>query len=802
MDKLRFIYFVVSFFVTMASLAENVRISGRVRDNDDKPIEFATVRVANTAIGTNTDLKGMYSLSLSANDTLDVIFSCVGFKTVNHKLIRPKGELTLNVKLYPEDYNLQELEVTSFRSNINGMQSFNTESFKLSPAVAGSSVEAMLTTMPGVNSSNEMSSQYSVRGGAFDENSVYINGTEVYRPQLYRSGQQEGLSIINPDMVGNIRFSSGGYPARYADKMSSALDISYREPERYEGAVNLSLMGGSLAFGSNSSKFSMLHGLRVKRNNSLLSSLETRGEYDPLYLDYQTNINYKPSEKLTLNLLGNIAMNDYKFKPTDRETTFGTASDLKQFKVYFDGEEKDKFETYFGSFTLNYKHNRSNSYALSVSGFVSNELVSYDISGEYWLNQAGSSGDDGIGGELGVGKYMEHSRNRLKASVLTAAFKGTTVLGKNHLSYGLNYSRETFRDRTKEWEWRDSAGYSLPTLPDGVHLIYNLSAREDLHNNRFALYAEDALYFETSKAYMTLNAGVRASYWDFNKEFLVSPRVNFSVSPQNRNNITYRAAVGLYYQSPFYKEFREVITDELGNSSVQLNHDIKSPRSLHFVVGTDITFRAINRPFKLTGEAYYKALSNLISYEYDNLKVTYSGKNDSKGYIAGLDLKLFGQFVPGSDSWISFSLMKTNQKLNGKNVPLPTDQRYSLGLYFTDYFPKFPKLKFSLRGVISDGLTMTAPRVSRDVSYFRAPAYKRVDIGLTYLIAGAPQDGVVKRNFLRHFKSLSVGVDLFNLFDISNVSGYYWVTDVNNLQYAVPNYLTRRQLNFKISAEF
>ncbi len=276
----------------------------------------------------------------------------------------------------------------------------------------------------------------------------------------------------------------------------------------------------------------------------------------------------------------------------------------------------------------------------------------------------------------------------------------------------------------------------------------------------------------------------------------------FSVSPQNRNNITYRAAVGLYYQSPFYKEFREVITDELGNSSVQLNHDIKSPRSLHFVVGTDITFRAINRPFKLTGEAYYKALSNLISYEYDNLKVTYSGKNDSKGYIAGLDLKLFGQFVPGSDSWISFSLMKTNQKLNGKNVPLPTDQRYSLGLYFTDYFPKFPKLKFSLRGVISDGLTMTAPRVSRDVSYFRAPAYKRVDIGLTYLIAGAPQDGVVKRNFLRHFKSLSVGVDLFNLFDISNVSGYYWVTDVNNLQYAVPNYLTRRQLNFKISAEF
>ncbi|MCH5237940.1 MAG: carboxypeptidase-like regulatory domain-containing protein [Muribaculaceae bacterium] len=803
MAQLRFIIAIFLFCIVLPSLnAENVKISGRVRDNQDKPVEFATVRIAGTSIGTNTDLQGDYSLTVAQKDTIDIIFSCIGFKTVNHKLIEPKGNLTLNVRLYPDDVVLDEVEVTGFRNNINGMQSFDTEAFKLSPDVSGGSVEAMLTTMPGVNSSNEMSSQYSVRGGSFDENSVYINGVEVYRPQLVRSGEQEGLSIINPDMVGNIKFSSGGFPARYADKMSSALDITYREPEAFEAAVSLSLMGASLAVGSNTGKFSMLHGLRYKRNNSLLSSLETRGEYDPTYFDYQTNMVLKANDKFSVNLLGNIAINNFGFKPSDRETSFGTAEDVKHFKVYFDGEEKDKFETYFGTLSFNYRHNRATSFSLLLSGFMTNELVSYDISGEYWLDEAGTAGDEGIGGELGVGKYMEHSRNRLKASVIGAAIRGNTVAGKNHLTYGFSFSHENFRDRTKEWEWRDSAGYSLPTQPDGVHLIYNLTSRQDISSNRFALFAEDAIYLETSKAFITINAGLRGSYWGFNREFLVSPRVNLSFTPVEHTGWNFRVASGIYYQSPFYKEYRQTVVDDLGNSFVELNDKIKSPRSIQVVLGSDYTFRALNRPFKITAEAYYKNLHNFISYEYDNLKVTYSGKNDSKGYVMGLDFKLFGQFVPGSDSWLSFSLMKTNQDLNGKKVPLPSDQRYSIGLYFTDYFPKFPKLKFSLRGVFADGLTMTPPRVTRDQAYFRAPSYKRVDIGVTYLIVGAPQEGIRKRNFLRHFKSLTVGLDLFNMFDISNISSYYWVTDVNNIQYAVPNYLTRRQINFHISAEF
>ena len=803
METKRFYILLAALLMPLAAIwGQNVKISGKVIDNEDKPVEFATVRIAGTAIGTNTDLQGLYQLTVAPRDTIDIIFSCIGFKTVNHKLIKPQGELTVNVRMYPEDTELAEVEVTGFRNNINGMQTFDTESYKLSPDVSGGSVEAMLATMPGVNSSNEMSSQYSVRGGSFDENSVYINGVEIYRPQLVRSGQQEGLSIINPDMVGNIKFSSGGFPARYADKMSSALDITYREPEAFEGSVGLSLMGGSLALGQNSGKFSQLHGFRYKKNNSLLSSLDTKGEYDPSYLDYQTNITLKPNDRWSVNFLGNIAVNHYNFKPADRETSFGTSEDTKHFRVYFDGEEKDKFETYLGSLSVNYRRNRATAFSFGLSGFLTNEFVSYDISGEYWLDQAGTVGDDAVGGQLGVGKYMEHSRTRLKASVIQGFLKGTTTFRSNHISYGLVYQREKFTDRTREWEWRDSAGYSLPTAPEGVHLIYNLTSRQDVSTNRFAFYAEDAIYLESSKAFMTINAGVRLSYWDFNKEFLASPRVNLSISPIEYNRWNYRIAAGLYYQSPFYKEYRQEQIDAHDNAYILLNKDIKSPRSIQVLLGTDYTFRAINRPFKITAEAYYKNLANLISYEYDNLKINYSGVNDSKGYVMGLDFKLFGQFVAGSDSWLTFSLMKTQQTLDGKKVPLPSDQRYSVGLYFTDYFPKFPKLKFSLRGVFSDGLTMTPPRIKRSDAYFRAPAYKRVDIGLSYQLVGAPTDGVRPYNFWRHFKSIVIGVDVFNLFDISNVSSYYWVTDVNNIQYAVPNYLTRRQFNVRLSMEF
>ncbi len=798
MKKIAFVL-LLTVCTLLPAVAQNVKISGKILDQEDKPIEFGTVRIAGTAVGTNTNLDGAYTLSIAPRDTLELIYTAIGYRTVKRTLIDAKEELTINVKMLPEDHMLDEVQVQGYRPNSQGMQHVDVDNLRVSPDVSGGSVESVIGTMAGVVQNNEMSSQYQVRGGSFDENSVYINGIELYRPQLISNGQQEGLSVINPDMVGAINFSTGGFSARYSDKMSSVLDITYREPQAFEGAVSASLMGGSIMIGQNSGKFSQMHGARLKKNNSLLSSLDSKGEYDPTFFDYQLNMTYKPSEKISVNLLGNINLNHYNFKPHDRETSFGIADDVKKFKVYFDGEEKDRFETYLGALSVTWRPSQAFTLQTGGGAFLTNELVSYDISGEYWLDQAGTSGNGGVGGEQGVGKYMEHSRNRLRASVLQFWTNARTQIGRQNLSIGLQYQHETFRDRSREWEWRDSAGYSLPTAPPGVHLLYNLSSRQDVVTNRIAFFAQDTYYLNTDAAFLTFNAGVRVSYWDFNKETLISPRFNFSLNPAAHDRWTFRAAFGWYYQSPFFKEYRQAVQDDLGNGSVVLNRDIKSPRSIQVILGTDYTFRALDRPFKLTAEAYYKNIARMISYEYDNLKVNYSGANDSKGYIMGLDLRFFGQFVEGSDSWVSFSLMKTQQDLAGKKMPMPSDHRYSVALFFTDYFPKFPKLKFALRGIFSDGLTMVPPRQTRDKVWFRAPAYKRVDIGLSYQIVGSPKGEEPRRGWL---KDLTIGLDLFNLFDISNVSSYYWITDVNNIQYAVPNYLTRRQLNVRLSMQF
>lgn len=785
-----------------------VKVHGKVTDMQGDALEFVTVRVAGTAIGTNTGLDGTFKLSCPtpANDTLTVVFTSIGYEELRRQLIHPKGDLALNVRLRNKSHELTEVEVTDFRKQTSQMQHIDRESYKLAADASGGSVESMLSTLAGVNSNNEMSSQYSVRGGTYDENSVYINGVEVYRPQLISSGQQEGLSIINPDMVGSIGFSTGGFGVEYGDKMSSALDITYREPEAFEGSVTGSLMGFSVAVGQSSRKFSQLHGVRFKKNTSLLSSLETKGEYDPKFFDYQTNLNWKISPKFKASFLGNIAVNNYKFQPVDRETNFGTSSDAKQFKVFFDGMEKDRFETYFGALNLTYKHSRSTDFSLIASGYLTNELVSYDISGEYWLDQAGTTGegnpDNAIGGELGVGRYHEHARNRLKIGVMSLGLSGHTAIKHHNLSYGFNFNHQTIMERAREWELRDSAGYTLPTDGQHIRMIYNLSSHQDLSTTRMAFYVADSYRLQTSSGYFAFNGGLRFSYWDFNKEFLVSPRLNIAFVPERNSSLTLRFATGLYYQQPFYKEFRRPVADADGNTTITLNSEIKSQQSLHFILGGDYTFRMFNRPFKFSGEAYYKKLNKLIPYEIDNLKVVYEGVNLTDGYTAGLDFKLFGQFVPGTDSWISFSLMKTGENLNGVTVPRPTDQRYSFALYFTDYFPKFPKLKFSLRGIFSDGLPTTAPHSSRDKGYFRAPAYKRVDIGLNYALL-APQDNESAPSGLhRWLKSIWLGVDVFNLLDISNVSSYYWVTDVNNIQYAVPNYLTRRQFNVRLTIDF
>lgn len=782
-------------------LAAQVKISGKVVDDKDNPIDFATVRIEGTAIGTVTDTKGMYELSVPPADTIMVIFSCLGYSDVRRQLVKPAGAVSLNPKLYKKTHELAEVQITEFKKQTNTMQQIDASNLALTPDASGGSIEALIATQAGVSSKNEMSSQYMVRGGTYDENSVYINGIEIYRPQLISSGQQEGLSVINPDMVKGVSFSTGGFNAEYSDKMSSVLDITYKEPEAFEGAIAASLQGGSVSIGQASTKFSQLHGVRYKRNSSLLGSMDSKGEYDPQYLDYQTFITLKPSDKFKMSFLGNISINDYRFTPKNRETSFGTSQNAKSFLVYFDGHEKDKFQTYFGALSLTYNLNKGNNFTLLGSAYQTNELVSYDIHGEYWLDAAGTSaGEESIGGELGVGKYHEHARNRLRIKVLNIGFKGNTSISHNNFTYGFNFRRDDIYERSREWEWRDSAGYSLPHLPNEVNVISNLASHNDLKTTRFSGFVQDTYKLYMDAGMLTVNLGVRVSYWDFNKETLFSPRFSIGYVPSRNNRFSLRLAGGIYYQSPFYKEYRIERTDELGNNYIELNRDIKSPRSIHAILGGDYTFRAMNRPFKLTTEVYYKNLSNMIPYEVDNLKLVYAGTNSSKGYIAGIDLKFFGQFVEGTDSWISLSLMKTQETLNGVKVPLPTDQRYSIAIFFTDYFPNHPRFKFSLKGIISDGLPTTSPQMTRDMAYFRQPAYKRVDAGLSFELVGKehkPSSGL-----LSHFKSIWLGVDVFNLFDISNVSSYYWVTDVNAIQYAVPNYLTRRQINARISMTF
>lgn len=802
-------YKILFLFITIGAVFQlaaqgRVKLTGRVYDSDNQPIELATVRVAGTTMGTMTDLKGEYQLSIPAGDSIVVIYSCLGYREERRQLLNLTKDVSLSVRLNKNAKMLNEVVVATHRRQTSTLQTIDTKDLKLMPDATGGSIEAMLTTFAGVNSSNELSSQYSVRGGNFDENIVYINGIEVYRPLTVRSGQQEGLSIINPDMVGAVGFSSGGFSAEYGDKMSSVLDIIYKHPEAFEGSVSASFLWATASVGQSTKKFSQLHGVRYKTNSTLLSSLDTKGEYEPSFFDYQTYLTYKFAPKWEASLLGNISINNYKFTPHERNTSFGTATDAKQFKVYFDGYEKDKFETYFGAFSLNFFPDKYTQWALMTSAFVTNELVTYDIAGQYWLDDL-ANGEDGEStenkGALGVGTYHEHARNRLRASVVATSLKGATKLGQNELKWGLTHQYEKIHDRVREWEMRDSAGYSLPHTGQSVEMIYNLFSRQDMESHRLSAYLQDTYRLRTLWGRFIFTGGLRASYWGFNKETLVSPRASISFIPAANEQITTRLAGGLYYQAPFYKELRDTVCDAANNYVVQLNRNIKSQRSIHVVVGGDYSFRALDRPFKFTAELYYKKLDHLIPYEVDNLRVWYSGQNEAKGYAAGLDMKLFGQFVPGVDSWLTFSLMKTQEEINGVKLPRPTDQRYSVGLYFQDYVPRFPKYKFSLRAIFADGLPVGSPRKGRQAGYFRAPAYKRVDIGASRILVGG-EDKLLQKGVLRHLKSVWIGIDVFNLFDISNVNSYYWVTDITNAQYAVPNYLTRRQINLRLSIDF
>lgn len=788
-----FILQIICLCAFVSAQAQTFTLSGRVIDENNDPVEFASVSCPKQGKMTMTSLKGDYSLQLQSADSVEIRFSMVGYKTKVRTLRRPRGKQTMQVVLHSSDNALSEVTITGKRIETGQTQELSKEHLKSMPSTTGNAVEEMIQSQAGVSTHSELSSQYNVRGGSFDENSVYINNVEIFRPFLVRSGQQEGISVINPDMVEKIGFSTGGYEARYGDKMSSALNIEYRRPKRFEASATASMLGASAFVGMSNKKFSWSNGLRYKTTKYLLGSMDTKGEYQPTFIDYQTYLTYSPNKRWDIKFLGNISDNHYNFTPEDRETNFGTMENVKAFKVYFDGQEKDVFRTFFGSLGITRKFNENTSLSLITSAFNTREQEKYDIQGQYWLTQTETSEN------LGVGTYFQHTRNYLKAHVESAKLLFKTKQKKHNIEAAFTYKWEHIEENSVEYEMRDSSKYSIPHTGKDLYMIYSMRAKNTLTANRVEAYAQDTYRFTGSegKTLYTLNYGLRLAYWSFTKETILSPRLSLGIIPAFNENITMRFATGLYYQAPFFKEIRDTTTTN-GITYASLNRKAKSQRSIHFIAGFDYRFKMNDRPFKFTAEAYYKALGNLVPYSVNNVKVVYYGDNMCSGHAAGLDLKLFGEFVPGTDSWVSLSLMNTSMKLNGKSIPLPTDQRYAVNLFFTDYFPGTTRWKMSLKLALADGLPFSAPHRELESNVFRAPAYKRADVGLNYRIIDN-SDRHKKRNPIRN---LWVGAECLNLFGINNVNSYYWITDVTGQQYAVPNYLTGRQINFKLSVDF
>lgn len=787
------IFQIICLLVTVTASAQTFTLQGRVTDENNDPIEFASVSCLKQGKMTMTSLKGEYSMQLHSADSVVIKFSMIGYKAKTRVLRRPRGKQTLQIVLHSDENQLGEVTITGKKIETGQMEDISKDHLKSLPSASGNAVEELIQSQAGVSTHSELSSQYNVRGGSFDENSVYIDNVEIYRPFLVRSGQQEGISVINPDMVEKISFSTGGYEARYGDKMSSALNIKYRKPKKFEATASASMLGASAFIGVSNKKVSWSNGFRYKTTKHLLGSMDTKGEYSPTFIDYQTYLTYTPNKRWEIKLLGNISDNHYNFTPEDRETKFGTMENVKAFQVYFDGQEKDVFRTFFGAVGITRNFGEKTSLSLIASAFNTREQEKYDIQGQYWLTQTETSEN------LGVGTYFQHARNYLKAHVESAKLLFKTKYKKHDIEGAFTFKKEKITENSVEYEMRDSSNYSMPHTGKDLYMIYSMRAKNVLDANRIEAYVQDAFRFTSNneKTLYTLNYGVRLSHWSYTKETIVSPRVSLGIIPAFNENITMRFATGLYYQAPFFKELRDTTTQN-GITYASLNSKAKSQRSIHFIAGFDYRFRMNNRSFKFTAEAYYKALGNLVPYSVNNVKVVYYGSNESSGHAAGIDLKLYGEFVPGTDSWLSLSLMNTSMKLNGKSIPLPTDQRYAINLFFTDYFPGTDRWKMSLKLALADGLPFSAPHQELESNVFRAPAYKRADIGLSYRLLN--NEGKQRKHI--QLRNVWLGAECLNLFGINNVNSYYWITDVTGGQYAVPNYLTGRQINFRVTVDF
>ena len=816
----------VAIFINgnMIAQGHEVRVFGYVLDTDNRGVELANVYVEeNTMIGTTTNQNGYYEFFVEVNDTITLVYSMIGYETIRQQLYTTRNVIGINVVLPTNEELLNEITVRGIQRQTNTMDRVDIGAARLMPDATGGGIESLLITFAGVSQNNETSSQYNVRGGSFDENSVYVNGIEVHRPLLIRSGQQEGLSFVNPDMVESVDFSAGGFDAKYGDKMSSVLDIQYKRPTQLESRLSMSLLGANGYVGWGDSTRSQMHGIRYKTSRYLLGTMDTKGEYQPNFVDYQTQMTWKAGKqrRWDITLLGNFSQNSYIFAPDSSETATGTLQQAIEKVIYFEGQEKDIFRTAFAALNISHKPNRNIQLNLDLSGFYTHEKETFDIRSEYVLsekpmdtggdgNQEENGNNNPMGeeitngnlkneGVLGTGVFHEHARNTLQAGMITMAHSGAWKRGENNLQWGLSGQVEMINDRISEWEWRDSMGYSMPNLEQEMALYYALKGTATMLNGRIQAYVQDSYRWYTENGDVLLTGGVRLNWWSFTNEILPSPRVSVAWMPGWKRDFTFRVATGLYYQAPFYKELRQVVQDDGAVNRIYLNNKLKAQRSWQLVMGTDYYFRAWGRPFKFTAEAYGKLIDRMESYTVDNVRVRYSGINDSKGYTLGLDLKLMGELVPGADSWISFSTMRSRMRFVDDKyelgwIPTPQEQRYNLTIYFQDYLPQLPQYKVHLKFIYSEGMPYGYPRNEKLRYIGHMDDYQRIDIGASRVFSAATDKWMKKA---KHVDSWSVQLEVFNLIGQPNVNSYYWTTDATGQQWSTPNTLTGRMFNLK-----
>jgi hypothetical protein len=798
----------------MGANAQSAKISGRVIDQTGAPIEYANISISEYSTGVASDKFGMYALEVPANKLLEIEVSCIGYE---HEIYK----VTLNAdQSYYKDFRLKQ--ATNYLPTISvedKMERHNTI-VRLNPEVAqtiptSGGFEDMLKTLPSVSSNNELSSQYSVRGGNFDENLVYVNDVEIYRPLLIRSGQQEGLSFINSDLVSSVVFSAGGFEAKYGDKMSSVLDIKYRRPTDWRGSFTASLLGANAHFEGTSKnhRFRHITGFRYKTTKYVLGSMDTEGAYDPRFTDIQSFLMFDATEKLELSFLGNYSKNEYRFIPQDRETSWGTLDEALKIKMYFEGQEVDKFATLTGAFTGNYRPNKATQLKFIISSFYTSEEETFDILSQYYLNELDKQlGSDNLGdsvSNIGVGSYLNHARNYLTGYVVNAEHKGSWNKNDQFMDWGFGYKIELFDYRINEWQMNDSAGYTLP-YSDSTVDFYDINVADYfIQSNRITAYWQDKFVFDLDSTQFGVSGGIRFNYWDYNNQLLLSPRVSISLKPNWKKDIVFHLSSGMYHQPPFFKEMQR--------PDGTLNEDLKAQSSVHVVLGSDLQFSAWNRPFKLVTELYYKYLYNLIPYDVDNVRIRYYGENMAHGYAIGAEAKLNGEFVNGTDSWVSLSVMQIQEDIEGdfyvtENangtmdttfpgfLPRPSDQRVNFGIYFADYLPGNPTWQVYLNLLFGTGLPFGPPNSERYMATSRIPSYRRVDVGFSKQLIG--NKALSDHNPLRHIKSLWLSAEVFNLLDINNTISHIWVSDIYGRSYAVPNYLTGRRINVKLMMKF